>query len=57
MVNFQTVGAASAVVVIQAVTLRQEVLDRADRRREGRACRFVDGVELAQAAAFAAHSR
>jgi hypothetical protein len=47
--NLQTVGAFSTVVVIQAVTLRQEVLDRACRRGEGRTSRFVDGVRLEQA--------
>ena len=46
VVNLQTVGAPSTVVVIQAITLRQEVLDRACRRGEGRTSRFVDGIEL-----------
>src|SRR5688572_23659249 len=46
VMNLKTVGAASAVLVIQAVSLGQEVLDRACRRRERRTCRFVDGAEL-----------
>ena len=50
MVNFKTVGVSSAVVVIQAVTLRQKVLDRSHGRREWRTCGFVNSVEVRTAA-------
>ena len=46
MVDLEAVWMAPAVVMVQAVPLREEVLDRTDGRGERGAYRFVRRLEL-----------